>query len=912
MSDPSTNSQSRPDWAQHVRQRLSSLRLSPTRENEIVEELSQHLEDRWRELMAGGVSADEATRLALAEFRDGNLLARHLAPLKLAREPARITVGAPTSHVISDLWQDLRYATRTLRKRPAFTLAAVLTLALGIGSNAAIFSVINGVLLRPLPFPHSEQLVAVYTRYLPSTGQDFPYFPLSGPEFADIRSRVDAFAGIAAYSFNNRNLTRDSGQAERVLTMAVTAEFFNVLGITPVRGRTFTEDEAQRREGCVAILGHSASDPSGNAIGSTIRLDDAPCEVIGILPEGFAFRDDRVQVWTPLAIDAAETPINRGSHGLAAVARLREGVNAEHAAAQLQSLRGYWSHQYPDQYSKGHFAISRALHEDVIGNQREALIVLGGAVLFVLLIVCVNLAALLISSGEARRREFTVRHALGASRRRLVRQFIAETMLLAVIGGVIGILLANALLTGLLALYPRRLPVWQAITIDHVALLYTFALVIVAGFLVGIVPALTATGRRLQETLRADSRTATSSRRAVAARSVLVISQLALSVILLVGALLLIRSYQRLQHVDLGIQPDNVLTFGVFIPPARQPDAAAARRTLAAIEDRLAAISGIEIAGAISNLPLASAGPPDAFVIEGRPMPQPGAPGWVARYLMATPRLFRALGISLKRGRLLAEGDAPGRPLVAVINEAAARLYWPGEDPIGRKIRYYPQETSPSIQIVGIVGDVRSMGASEPAPPAVYVPLEQAPRLPYPGRAMTFVVRVPGDPAAIVGSARAAVASVDAGLPLANVRPMSEVVSAAAGQPRFTTLVMSFFAGIAFFLAALGLYGILAHAVEQRTREIGVRVALGAGKHEIFRLIIGTGMGLTLAGIVVGVPAALAVTRLMGGVLSGITSADPVTYIVVVGMLATSALLASYLPARRATRVDPLVALRTD
>jgi putative ABC transport system permease protein len=902
-----------PDWAREVRTRLSSLRLSPTREAEIVNELSQHLDERWRELIAGGASPDEATRLALADFRDRDVLARYMALLRQAHPPPSITPGAPTGHVLGDFWQDLRYAARTLRKQPGFTVAAVLTLALGIGSNAAIFAVVNAVLLRPLPFPHGEQLVAVYTRYLSSTGQGFPYFALSGPEFADVRRRVDAFSGIAAYAFNSRNLTHPDGNVERVLTMRVTAQFFDVLGVRPTRGRTFSEDEARRREGCVALVAHDLSDRTGTALGLTIRLDDAPCEVIGVMPQGFGFRDDQVKVWTAQPIDTEETPINRGSHGLLAIARLREGARAEHVAAQLQLLRTYWSREFPDHYAKGHFAVSRSLHEDLVGEQqRDALFILGGAVLFVMLIVCVNLAALLISNGEARRREFAVRHALGANRRRLVRQLVAEAMLLAVIGGVIGVLLANTLLAGLLALYPRRLPVWQAITIDHVAVLYTFALVVVAGFLVGLVPALNATGRRMHETLRADSRTATASRRAVAARSVLVISQLALSVILLVGALLLIRSYQRLQQVDLGIESDRVLTFGVFVPPARQRDPAAARRTLADIEERLAVTPGVEIAGAVSNLPLASAGPPDAFVIEGRPQPPPGAPAWSARYLMSTPRLFRALGIPLKRGRLLGEGDGPGQPLVAVINETAARLYWPGDDPIGRTIRYYPQQTSPSIQIVGIVGDVRSLGASQPAPPAVYVPLAQAPRPPYEGRTMTFVVRVPGSPVAVVASARAAVASIDAGLPLANVRTMSEVVSATAGQPRFTTLVMSFFAGVAFFLAALGLYGILAYSVEQRIREIGVRVALGAGKREIFRLIVGNGMGLALVGVIVGVPAALSLTRLMGGVLSGITNTDPVTYIAVVAMLATSALLASYLPARRATRVDPLVALRAE
>ena len=901
-----------PDWAREVRARLSSLRLSATREAEIVEELAQHLDDRWRELIASGASPDEATQLTRAEFRDGNLLARYMAPLRQAHPPPSITPGAPTGRLLSDLGQDLRYAARTLRKQPGFTVAAVMTLALGIGSNAAIFSVINAVLLRPLPFPNGEQLVALYSRYLPSTGYDFPYFALSGPEFADIRSRVNAFSSIAAYSFNARNLTRDDGEAERVLTMRVTAQFFDVLGVRLARGRTFTEDEAQRGEGCLALVGHDASDKAASAVGSTIRLDDAPCEVIGVMPEGFGFRDDRVKVWTALPIDTEDTPSIRQSHGLAAIARLRDGVSAEQADAQLQSLRGYWSEQHPDHYAKGHFAVSRSLHEDLVGDQRDALLLLGGAVLFVLLIVCVNLAALLLSNREARQREFAVRHALGANRWRLIRQLVAEAMLLAVIGGVIGIILANTLLAGLLALYPQRLPVWQAITIDYIALLYTCAVIVMAGFLVGFVPALKATGIRLQETLRADSRTATASRRAVAARSGLVISQLALSVILLVGALLLIRSYRQLQQVDLGIEPDHVLTFSVSIPPGRQGDAAAARRTLAAIEERLAATPGVAIAGAASNLPLASAGPPDDFVIEGRPEPLPGAPAWNARYLMATPRMFRALGIPLKRGRLLEEGDVPGRPLVAVINEAAARLYWPGDDPIGRTIRYYPQETSPSIRIVGIVGDVRSMGASAPAPPAVYVPFEQAPRPSYEGRTMTFIVRVLGNPADVVASARAAAASIDVALPLANVRPMSEVVSAAAGQPRFTTLVMSFFAGVAFFLAALGLYGILAYAVEQRIREIGVRVALGADKRKIFRLIIGNGMSLALVGVIVGVPAALMLTRLMSGVLSGVTSTDPITYLAVVTLLATSALLASYLPARRATRVDPLVALRTD
>jgi predicted permease len=360
------------------------------------------------------------------------------------------------------------------------------------------------------------------------------------------------------------------------------------------------------------------------------------------------------------------------------------------------------------------------------------------------------------------------------------------------------------------------------------------------------------------------------------------------------------------------MKPDHALTFAVIIPRARQDDDAA-KRTLEAIEDRLAATPGVEIAGAISALPIASVEPQWAFNIEGRPQPPPGARFWQMSYLTATPQVFPALGIPLKRGRLLAKSDVAGRPSVAVINETAARFFWPDEDPIGRTISYVWQEPNNPIQIVGIVGDVRSQGAGRPAPPAVYVPLAQSWTLPaYLGRFSTFVIRTRGNPVDIAASARAAVASIDAGLPLADLRPLSEVVSAASGQPRFTTLVMSFFAIIAVFLAALGLYGILAYSVEQRVREIGVRVALGADKREIFRLIIGAGMRLALVGAAVGVPSALALTRVMGGMLSGVSSADPVTYIVVVGMLVISALLASYLPARRATCVDPIVALRAD
>jgi putative ABC transport system permease protein len=814
---------------------------------------------------------------------------------------------------------ELRLAARLLRTRPLFTAIAVATLAVGIGANAAIFSVIDAVLLRPLPYPQSERLASLYTRYLPATGYDYPYFALSGPEFADVEAKVDAFSAIAAYGFSFRNLTFPAGEAERVLTMQVTAPFFDVLGIRPARGRGFSNEEGKRKEGCLAVLAHETYQRliesfagSAEGIGQTIRLDDTPCTIVGVMPQGFGFRDDRVKVWTPLTIDAIESPLNRQSHPLQALVRLRDDATFERAESELQSLRAYWAERFPDHYAKGHFAVTRPLHEDIVGDQRQALLVLGAAVLFVLLIVCINLSALLVSRGESRRREFAVRQALGADRRRLIKQLLGETILLAAIGGGLGVLLANWMLEGLLALYPERLPVWQAIGIDAGAMMLAFVLVLLTGFLVGLIPAMHATGVRLQETLKAEARGGTATRRALVVRSGLVVAQLGLSLVLLVGTLLLVRTYQHLQRVDLGMDVDRVLTFTVSLPEGRQPDAAAARRALAAIAARLEAAPEVEAAAAISNLPLVSAGPPDDFIIDGRAEPAPGSPSWNARYIMATPRTFDALGIALKRGRRFAEGDGPGQPLVAVVNETAARLYWAGDDPIGRTIRYFPRETSPSIRIVGVVDDVRSLGANAAPPPAVYVPYEQAPRSGYDGRSMTFVVRAERDPASVAPAARDAVQSVDAGLPIANVRPMQEIVRAAMGQPRFTTTVMSFFAVVACFLAALGLYGILAYSVEQRAREIGVRIALGAGTGEILRLIIGGGMRLAGIGILVGVPAALVATRLLRGLLSGVTSTDPVTYGAVIVIFVGAALLASYLPARRATRIDPMVALRAE
>jgi predicted permease len=694
--------------------------------------------------------------------------------------------------------------------------------------------------------------------------------------------------------------------------MAVTPEFFEVVGVAPARGRAIQREDVQR--GCAAVLLHELWERLFRARGAEValRVDDAPCAIVGIMPPGFVFRDNRVQLWTALDVDESEAPGNRASHGLFAIARLRDQVSLEQADAHLQSLRRDWSDRFPDHYAKGHFAVFRTLRDELLGDQRGTLLVLGGAVAFVMLIICANVAGLLVSRSEARRREFAVRRALGASRASLIRDAFWETAVIAVAGGALGLVFATWVLAALLVLYPERLPVGEAITIDYRTILFSLSLVGASAVLLGTLPALHASGVRLQDTLKGNGRAIVSGSRVFAVRSLLVAGQIALSVVLVVGGLLLLRSYTNLQGVALGFTPRGLLTFGVVVPPAREHDPAAARRLLGRIEARLAALPGVERVGALSGLPLISPGPVDDFVIEGRPDPAPGTPAWSARYVLASPAALETLGVPLKRGRTLRAGDVSGQPLVAVINETAARLYWPGDDPIGRTIRYFPRETSPSIRIVGIVGDVRSLGAAEPSPPAIYVPLAQSPRPAYEGRAVTFVVRSLRVPETLTPLVRAAVEQEAPGLPVANVRDMPGIVADTLARPRFANIVLWFFAVLALFLAALGLYGVLAYHVQQKAREIGIRMALGASDGEILRMVVRRGLVLAASGLAIGLPAAVTVTRIIRNMLHGVTPADWVSYTAVVGILSATALMASYVPARRALRVDPAVTLRAE
>lgn len=815
---------------------------------------------------------------------------------------------------MSRLFQDFRYALRQFRRNPGVTAVAILSLALGIGANAAIFSIVDAVLLRPLPYPRADELVAVYTRFLPSSGYDFPYFPISAPELVDVRERVTGLAAVAAYVREGRNLELASGDPERVEAVVTTADLFRVLGTRAAVGRTFVEGNDAPGAPCVTVLGfalwHQRFGADRGVLGREVRLDGVPCQVVGVMPQGFGFPDERARLYVPLALDLTSPLRGRWSHNLLAVARLAPRATAAQVDAQLQALREEWAAEFPDHYAKGHLASQRPLYEEIVGDTRQPLLIVLCAVGFVLLMICANLANLLLARGESRRHEMAIRTALGADRRRLVRQHFVEHLALGLVGGGAGLLLAGPMLRGLLALEPGLLPRTAAIGVDATTVAFSLGLSILAALAIGLLPALHSTAVGAQATLRTEGRAISGGR--IAVRRALVVAEVALSLLLVAGATLLVRSYRELRNVDVGVRSEGVLTFGLFAPAEQYPDMARVRRLHAELRERLLARSGVRTAGAISNLPLWSEGAADDFMIEGRPVPAPGESQWNARYLMVTPGAFQTLGVPLRNGRLIDERDVDGQPLVAVVNESAARAYWPGDDPVGRRIRYYGDD-DPWLTIVGVVGDVRQLGPMEPPPPIVYVPHAQTSRLRSPfGRFMTVVVRGDGDPGDSIGAAREAVRAVDPSLPLADMRSMQEVVDRATGQPRFTMMLMLAFAVVALLLGVLGIYGVLAYTVEQRRRELGVRMALGATRHGVTAIVVREGMALAAAGAGLGLVGFLAAQGALRSVLFGVDARDPLTLGAVTLVLLLVSLAACYLPAQRAARVDPMEALRSE
>ena len=816
---------------------------------------------------------------------------------------------------MSSFVQDLRFGLRTLARSPGVTLVATLSLALGIGVNTSMFSVVNAALLKPFPYETPEELVAIWGRFLPSSGYDFPYFAISDPEALDLMRETGALSGVAPYRWRQVALGGLEGEPERAWALEVPAEWFSVLGVAPAMGAAFEASDSRGRRPCTTVVGHQTwidRLDASRAIGGTIHVDGEDCTVLGVMPESFFFLDRSVRLFLPLTLDPR--PEQRESHSLGAVGRLAPGVSLERARAEMNVIMDRWVRSYPDHHAKGHFLVLEAFHADRVRNVRPALVVLMSAVGLVLLIVCSNVASLLLGRAESRHHEIALRISLGARRSRLVRQLLTESVLLAGLGGGLGLLVSSWTLDAVVALYPESLPGAGEAQVDGTVLLFALALSLGTVLLFGLLPAIFTTAPR-RESLAGD-RASSAPRRRVTLHGALVVAQIGLSLTLLVGAGLLLKSFSRLREVDLGFDPGSVLVLPLNASSRSYPDAGAVRRLYADLLERVRSLPEVENAALISSIPLGSGAPPDDFLIENRAEPAPGETAYNGDYLMVSPELFETLRIPLRRGRGLSSSDDDAAPPVAVLNETAVRMYWPGEDPLGRRIRYHAED-SPWITIVGIVGDVRSTRLDQEPRPAVYAPIDQSSRGPTYDqtsnlRSVAFVVRARREPEDLIPSLRAVLRQRDASLPVSTAMSLTAVVSRAAAEPRFTSLLMGSFAGTALLLALLGVYGIVSFSVEQMRRGIGIRIALGATPFDVLRLVLGQGVGLGFAGVGFGLASSLLLSRALEGLLYQVDPFDSATFLTLTALLVSVVLLASYVPARRAARVNVIETLRQD
>ena len=812
---------------------------------------------------------------------------------------------------MDNLLQDLRYAVRQLLRSPGFAAVAVLTLALGIGANTAIFSVISSVLLQPLPYGDADRVVAVWNSF-----RDNEQMSLSAPELIDYREGIRSFEALAAYRQAAVNLTGEA-EPERLSAGRVTANLFEVLGTEAMIGRTFTAEEDVPGQNNVVVLGYSlwqrrfAGDPS--VVGSAVRLNGTLRTVVGVMPPSFRLpidyeTEDATQLWTPLALDLNNLG-GRGYHNLHAVARLRPGATREQANAELRLLTQRWLDEGIEDL-EGFTATTVPVKEEVIGDIRPALLVLFGAVGFVLLIACANVANLLLVRADQRQKEMAVRVALGAARRRIVSQLLTESALLAAVGGALGLLLAWLGVQALVALDPASIPRLEQATLDTRVLAFTGLVTLLTGVLFGAIPALRASRPDLVGPLKEGGRNTTRGRSGQRFRRALVAAEIALSVVLVIGAGLMVRSFWQLQQIELGLQPESVLTMRLSLPAAEYPEAANITAFYSQLLERVQALPGVRSAGAAAILPLAGNIGDWGIDIDGRAEgPEENFSGYLQ---IVTPGFFETLGLTRVSGRFLEGTDRPdGLPSV-VISEAMARQYWPGENALGRRFRVRGQEEGPWFTIVGVVGNVRYNAVVEESLPVMYFPHEQVPLFLGGVSSMALVVKTATDPLTATGAVREVIRSMDPSLPISEVRSMEQIVNTAFSEPRFTMLLLAVFAGVALILGAVGIYGVIAYMVNQRTHEIGVRMALGARAADVRQLVVQQGAMLALIGILLGLAAALVTTRVLSSLLYEVSTTDPATFAAVALLLGAVAVLASYLPARRATRVDPMVALRAE
>jgi len=797
--------------------------------------------------------------------------------------------------------RDLRYALRTLARNPGFTCVSVLALALGIGANSAIFTVVNSVLLQPLRFQKPEQLIVIRERNLKG---GFPQFSVSPGNYLDFRDHNHTFSGIAALGRQGFNLSGDA-EPERLQGARVTMNFFDVLGRRPALGRIFTEQEMQLGSHHVIVLSYGVWQRrfSGrpDALGRTLKLNDELYTVVGVMPRDFDF-PSRAQAWVPLALNL-ENWQQRGGHYLGCIGRLKEGLSIAAAQTDLNTIAALAEQRFPNSNAGWDTTIG-SLQESIVGRIRPAMLTLAAAVGFVLLIACVNLANLLLSRSSARRREFGIRSSLGAGKARLIRQLLTESVLLASLGAAAGLALAWSGTRLLVNLSPSILPRAAEIAIDGRVLGFTALIAVLTGILFGLAPAISLSKTDLASALREGGRGNALGFRRNRLRSSLVVGEVALALVLLSGAGLLMRSFYQLQSIDPGFDSRGVLTFRTNLPGAKyktdEQQAAFYTRAL----DQIRALPGVSVAGASQIFPLAGDDYILSFVQVGKP-PVPVGNQPSAAYYVATPGYFSALRIPLQRGRDFDEHDVASAPPVAIISEGMARQFYPNEDPIGQRIQV--GNGSKPAEIVGIAGDVRDQTLETKGRATVYEPAAQVPF-----QSMYFAIRTKNEPEALIPSIRETIHSLDAELPVDAMGTVDALVSTSLSQRRFAMLLMAIFAGLALVLAMVGIYGVISYAVTQATQEIGIRMALGAQRSSVLRMVVSYAGVLVVSGLVIGIAASLGVGRLIASQLFEVKPTDPVTYAAVGFTLLATGLLSCAIPALRATRVDPLVALRNE
>ncbi|HEU4832836.1 MAG TPA: ABC transporter permease [Pyrinomonadaceae bacterium] len=805
------------------------------------------------------------------------------------------------------LVKDIRYGIRGLLRRPGFTVIALITLALGIGANTAIFSVVNAVLLRPLPFHKPEELVIVWED---ATFAGFPHNTPAPANYVDWKTQNQSFVDMAASHEDSFNLTGD-GEPERVASYSVTANFFPLLGVQPLLGRSFLEEEDRPGANKVVMLSYSlwqsryGGDP--NILNREILLNGEKHSVVGVMPASFQFFAKDVRLWVPIALDQ-EDWANRGGHYLTVVARLKPGVSVTQAQADMNAVMRRIAVDHPGETMEGKLgAVVLPMRDQFVGDARGSLIVLLVAVAFVLLIACANVAGLLLARAVGRRKEIALRMALGAGRKRVIRQLLTESLLLAVAAGVFGSLLAYGSFTFLQGLVPEEMAIAASLKLDVRILIFTIAISIVTGIIFGLVPALQSANFDLNDALKQSSGRVTSTGRL---RSAMIVFEVAMSLVLLVGAGLLIQTLFQLFRQYSMLEPEKVLTMRTILPREKYKEAQRRDNYYQQVLQRVEHLPGVVAAGYSTSIPLMWKGGTSGFYPEGLKAPIPGM-AYDSNHRQVSTNYLKAMNIPLRQGRYFERSDNAQSLPVAIINETMARQYWPGENALGRRFKIGdPDEPGKQWkEIVGIVADVRQMGLDEPVKAEMYFPYEQV--TDWPGYIpRDLVIRTGGDTSNLVGAVRQIIREVDPDQPVSNVATMAEVLGTEAAQRRMGMIMLAGFAALALLLASLGIYGVLAYFVTQHTNEIGVRQALGATPRNILFLVLRKGMGLTLIGVAIGMGAAFALTRLMGSLLYGVTAADPLTFATVPLLLVIVALLACYIPARRATKVDPLVALR--